>query len=151
MLSISYTSICSKLIDKAITCHKVKQQVFHSSSVVFKISQIFRFGVVQTVDGLVCVTYITTDTAFSFSSHSFMICTHSYAFQVLKANIHFFLTVRTVRNGFYCSLEISLTRERFTCSRARNKIDRSGSKKKVNSIQLFEPSRIVLEHFLFIQ
>ena len=48
----------------------------------------------------------------------------------LKANIHsgFFLTVR---NGFYCSLEISLTRERFTCSRARNKIDRNGSKKKV--------------------
>ena len=77
MLSISYTSICSKLIDKAITCHKVKQQVFHSSSVVFKISQIFRFGVVQTVDSLVCVTYVTKDTAFSFSSHSFMICTHS--------------------------------------------------------------------------
>ena len=54
--------------------------------------------------------------------------------------LRFFLTVR---NGFYCSLEISLTRERFTCSRARNKIHRSGSKKKVNSIQLFEPSLCV--------
>ena len=44
--------------------------------------------------------------------------------------LQFFLTVfGTVWNDFCCSLKISLTRERFTCSRARNKTDRSDSKK----------------------
>ena len=33
--------------------------------------------------------------------------------------------ILTIRNGFYCSLEISLTRERFTCSRAWNRTDLS--------------------------